>query len=134
MNSFIRCKNCNNEVPVGNYCDQCGSILEGMSIIKDPVPSITLKQVKGGNAILKLKPDTIIGRTHGEYIDQLKNYTYISGKHAIISYTEREGWKVTDIGSTNGTYVNDDRLDKGVAHIFKKGDIIDFGTMIFEVI
>lgn len=94
---------------------------------------IRLNQVKGGKARLVLKPDTIIGRTQGPYAAQLASMRYISSRHASVAHDGR-GWWITDLGSTNGTYVNDDRLEKNVPHQFGPGDIVDLGTMIFEVV
>lgn len=131
---LIKCDKCACDVPPGKFCDQCGTLLSGVADNKESLPSITLIQVEGGNARLVLKPDTVIGRTHGNYVDTLKNFKFISGKHAYITFSESNGWAITDLGSTNGTYVNDDRLNKDIPHSFKKGDIIDLGTMIFEVI
>lgn len=131
--NFKKCKHCGKAVPEGNYCDQCGAPMGAGAVSPKEPPTLTLRQVDGGDALFTIRPDTIIGRTQGEYTDHLGGFKYISGRHARISYTENEGWSVTDLGSTNGTYVNDDRLTKDVAHGFEKGDVIDFGTIIFEV-
>lgn len=131
--NFKKCKNCGKAVPEGNYCDQCGAAMVVEVSGPKPSPSIVLKQVKDGNIRVVLRPDTIVGRTQGEYTEQLSGFKYISGRHAQISYSVSEGWSVTDLGSTNGTYVNDDCLTKNVPHSFESGDIIDFGTIIFEV-
>lgn len=131
--NFKKCKNCGKAVPEGNYCDQCGSPMTAESINKAETPTLMLVQVAGGDARFAVRPDTIIGRTQGDYTEHLGRFKFISGRHARISYTEGEGWSVTDLGSTNGTYVNDDRLTKDVPHSFEKGDVLDFGTMIFEV-
>lgn len=130
----VKCQNCGQTVPDGNFCDQCGAPIIKKQNVVSPPPKITLVQVKGGNIKLDLMPDTVLGRKEGPYADKLKNFTFISGKHAYISYSTPRGWEVTDLGSTNGTYVNDDRLVKDSPHVFGKGDIIDFGTMIFEVV
>ena len=133
--NFKKCKNCGKAVPEGNFCDQCGSPMTGVAVAPPPsdVPTVVLRQVEGGDACFELRPDTIVGRTQGDYTRYLGRYKFISGRHARISYSDEEGWTVTDLGSTNGTYVNDDRLTKDVPHTFQKGDVIDFGTMIFEV-
>lgn len=133
--NFRKCKECGKTVPEGKFCDQCGKPFN-ISQPQAPkqVPEITLRQIEGGNVRLTLKPDTIVGRTQGPYADILDGFIYISGKHARITHTSEGGWMVEDLGSTNGTYVNEDCLEKGDPHPFGKGDIIDFGTMIFEVI
>ncbi len=120
-------------MPEGNFCDQCGKPLM-MVQNPAPAPEITLQQIEGGNVRLTLQPDTIVGRTQGPYSDLLGGYIYISGKHARITHTPGSGWAVEDLGSTNGTYVNEDCLEKGVPHAFGSGDIVDFGTIIFKVL
>lgn len=151
-----KCKICGQVVPEGNYCDQCGALLAAEQAkpkpVENPVPGkqeddekpitgggseianvIRLKQIKGGNARLILQPDTIIGRKDGPYADDLKDMRFISSRHARVTM-DREGWLIEDLKSTNRTYVNDDELKPGVPHRFGAGDIIDLGTMIFEVI
>jgi len=129
--NFRKCKACGKTVPEGNYCDQCGKPL----FVSEPdnYISITLQQVEGGNVRLTLRPDTIVGRKEGPYASLLGGFIYISSRHARITYDEASGWAVEDLGSTNGTYVNEDCLEKGVPHPFDHGDVVDFGTMIFEV-
>lgn len=94
---------------------------------------IRLNQIKGGNARLILEPDTVIGRAQGPYAGQLASMRYISSRHARVTH-DSQGWWITDLGSTNGTYVNDDRLEVNIPHQFGPGDIVDLGTMIFEVV
>jgi pSer/pThr/pTyr-binding forkhead associated (FHA) protein len=42
-------------------------------------------------------------------------------------------WTITDSGSTNGTYVNDKRLEPGVAVELKIGDRVRIATLEFTV-
>lgn len=154
-----KCKICGQVVPEGNYCDQCGALLATMTPketlaekpVVEPVQQkteeekpitgggseianvIRLKQIKGGNVRLILKPDTIIGRKEGPYADDLKDLRFISSKHARVTMDRRRWW-IEDLKSTNRTYVNNDELKPGEPHPFGVGDILDLGTMIFEVI
>ena len=57
---------------------------------------------------------------------------YVSGNHGRISKTAG-GWAITDSGSTNGTYVNDKRLEPGVAVELKIGDRVRIATLEFTV-
>lgn len=130
---YTRCDNCGANVPAGNFCDMCGAGIPKVCKGEDS-PTIKILQVRDGDLCLTLRPDTIIGRREGDYTHLLSGFKYISGKHALISYDKNRGWSITDLGSTNGTYVNDDRLEKNIPHKFDKGDIIDLGTLLFEVV
>ncbi len=55
----------------------------------------------------------------------------ISRKHARVIRAER-GWRVEDLGSTNGVYVNDQRLDGGRGHTLQDGDIVKIGDAILK--
>lgn len=57
------------------------------------------------NVRLPLFDGALIGRTTGNFVDQLSMCKYISGRHAQLSQTPT-GWVITDLGSTNGTRVN----------------------------
>ena len=51
---------------------------------------------------------------------------YVSASHAVISWRPGEGFMVTDLNSTNGTFVNDQRVSK---QRVADGDTIRFGNM-----
>jgi pSer/pThr/pTyr-binding forkhead associated (FHA) protein len=51
-----------------------------------------------------------------------------SSRHAIVHAAARPGrFKVEDPGSTNGTFVNDQKLAKGSHQDLKDGDTLRFG-------
>jgi hypothetical protein len=52
----------------------------------------------------------------------------ISSEHATVRSTSR-GWRVTDLGSTNGTFVNGDKVDgRGLA--LRSGDSVELGSVV----
>jgi pSer/pThr/pTyr-binding forkhead associated (FHA) protein len=57
--------------------------------------------------------------------------TYLSSRHARLVNDEGE-LSIEDLGSTNGTYVNQE-LIKGRVQL-ERGDIVQVGGVIFEVI
>ena len=57
----------------------------------------------------------------------------ISRRHARIDHCADSGLQVTDLGSTNGTFVNRERLDKNACVRLKDGDILHFGTSEFRL-
>jgi hypothetical protein len=65
-----------------------------------------------------------IGRSPGNEI--LLNESAVSGQHCRIRFEEGQ-FVVHDLGSTNGTLVNDQRIEK--KHALKSGDQISVGTI-----
>ena len=56
----------------------------------------------------------------------LKHDAYISGQHAELR-ADATGVILVDIGSTNGTFVNGDRLLSDTPHLLLDGDKVQFG-------
>ncbi|MEP6477253.1 MAG: FHA domain-containing protein [Actinomycetota bacterium] len=56
--------------------------------------------------------------------------TYASQQHARV-FGRSGGWYVEDLGSTNGTFVNDQRL--GAPAMVQPGDKIRVGTTVLEL-
>ena len=56
---------------------------------------------------------------------------YASGRHARLQPSER-GWWIEDLGSRNGTYVDDERLVE--PRLLTAGDIIRIGQTTFELV
>ena len=50
----------------------------------------------------------------------------VSGEHARIAWTG-ERWELRDLGSRNGTFVNESRLEAGVSTPLAVGDALGFG-------
>lgn len=51
----------------------------------------------------------------------------VSGEHAVIRYSQRRWW-IRDLGSKNGTWVDDQRLEPERAHPLAVGSCIRFGA------
>tara|TARA_B110000459_G_scaffold187493_1_gene219885 strand:+ start:159 stop:710 length:552 start_codon:yes stop_codon:yes gene_type:complete len=51
----------------------------------------------------------------------------VSQKHAVIQWTGEE-FTVTDLGSSNGTLVNDEEIEEDVPFTIKNGDFLVVGT------
>ena len=58
----------------------------------------------------------------------------LSRAHAQVSKKESGRFYVTDLNSTNGTYLNDQKLTPGKAIEVKNGDLLKMGNMIFKFI
>lgn len=70
------------------------------------------------------KATTTVGRHHGS--DVVIDDPSISRRHAEITYSG-DGYAVSDLGSKNGTFVNQDNIGKS-QHLLEDGDEISFGT------
>ena len=79
---------------------------------------------------LQLRPGGF-GRLGGIW-PELGTCQYVSGNHGIIRRGP-DGWEMTDAGSTNGTYVNGQRLATGSPVVLKKGDSVRIATLDFIV-
>jgi hypothetical protein len=51
---------------------------------------------------------------------------YVSTHHALIQWSEA-GWEIRDLGSTNGTWVNQEALPAGQNRTLAPGDLLAFG-------
>ncbi len=56
----------------------------------------------------------------------------VSRKHALVRSSD-EGVVLVDLGSTNGTRVNDRRLPPERPHLLKDGDTVRFGNLIARI-
>jgi len=70
-----------------------------------------------------------IGRSDG--CDLRLEDTYLSSRHARIANDEGD-LSIEDLGSTNGTYVNQ-QLVRGRVHL-ERGDVVQVGGVLFEVV
>jgi pSer/pThr/pTyr-binding forkhead associated (FHA) protein len=79
----------------------------------------------------KLAPVTAIGRDLDN--DLVFVDATVSGRHTVINL--REGaWWVEDLGSTNGTVVNGQRLRVGTPAIARSGDVIEIGGVRLRLV
>ena len=141
------CPNCGAGVsPRVKYCAECGTRLdrgqttasyapafeeEGSAAAVDGASLIELDQVEGtaGRRMHDIGEETItVGRSPESNIF-LDDVT-VSRKHAEIEHGER-GYRIRDVGSLNGTYVNRVRVD---AVDLRNGDEIQIGKYRFKFV
>ncbi len=74
----------------------------------------------------------MLGRTQDNGI--VVNDVKASSHHAELRFTGQD-YTITDIGSTNGTYVNDQQIDRNLPRVLRSGDRIRIGdtSYTFEV-
>ena len=158
---MIQCPECRNMIPDDSaFCDQCGKELKWCPVCKRPKRGTECpvcasdlipgrKYLAGGAAqstavqasagptrlvgngwSLPLQPGGF-GRRGGMW-PELASCQYVSGSHGEISRGS-DGWILVDIGSTNGTFVNGQRLESGRGFPLKKGDRVRIATLDFTV-
>ncbi len=113
----------------------------GTVILQAPVRAEQKPATKGEGCIILLHPpgpdigrrtqlvmDTyVFGRD--ENVDLVISRSSVSRRHAQLTRDSFGNWAVQDMGSTNGTFVNEQRVDR---QVLQDGDQIRFGDAIFK--
>jgi hypothetical protein len=129
------CPRCRKEnVTSAVYCGGCGISLTGKGGIATSSKCYGKLVPLGGGIDYYLDRDKmLIGRkSEGDQLfpeidlGDVDNATGVSRKHAVIVRDELQTF-VEDLGSANGTFVNDARIEEGVQHPIHDGDTIRFG-------
>lgn len=90
---------------------------------------VVVHDAGGGKPLtVKLRDPVEIGR--GERCAIRLQDTYVSQVHARL-YAKNGGWYVEDLGSTNGTLLNDRRVDAPV--VVHAGDVVKIGKTVLEL-
>lgn len=97
--------------------------------VRPALSSYYLRGVSGESfgRMLPLRGRMVVGRD--EECDITLEAGEVSRRHAVIEVTA-QGIRVEDLDSSNGTYVNSERIRK---HILKQGDEIAFDTLRFRL-
>jgi hypothetical protein len=101
---------------------------------------IVLQSSEHGHKPLNLEiyDDIIIGRTQEYIVPDLDLTEYdamergVSRQHALLHPTE-DGLEVIDLLSSNGTFVNGVRLNKGEQRTLQDDDVLSFGLVHFKL-
>ena len=137
----------------GTECPVCGSdlipgrkylaIIEGKEVAPQAqsqskvqsqttaAASVVLPTALVGNGWRLTLQEGAFGRVGGMW-PELASCQYVSGSHGKIGRGS-DGWILVDIGSTNGTFVNGQRLESGRGFPLKKGDRVRIATLDFTV-
>ena len=94
-----------------------------------PGPSSVVVYADGAKPrTVKMAASMVIGRD--PECELLLEDTYVSQQHARI-FGKNNGWYVEDLGSTNGTFVNEQKL--AAPAMVQPGDRIRIGTTVLEL-
>jgi FHA domain/zinc-ribbon domain len=155
--AYVFCNHCGHRnPPESSFCSSCGSPLDTLSDRTITLASVDPLQESVGSeevvvavgdlptdgAVLIVRSGEQAGDrfaldaalTHlGRHPDSeiiLDDIT-VSRRHAEIARTA-EGYVVTDAGSLNGTYVNQERIDRAVLHHGDELQVGKFRLVLFE--
>lgn len=98
--------------------------------VRTAVPRL---RYRDGDLELVPRDGAVIGRQEGEYAARLRDFDLISRRHGQFVKKGRM-WCLVDFGSTNGCLINDVELQPNVPMPFQKGDVVDIGTYLFDVL
>lgn len=87
-------------------------------------------KLKHENLILDINSGDILGRSTGAHAGELADFKVISSRHAEITLNENK-WIITDLGSTNGSYINNQKLDANSEYEIHDGDIVTLANINF---
>jgi Ca-activated chloride channel family protein len=101
---------------------------EIMRAVAGEYPRARLEQLNGieGGRMIPLRPEQIIGRAQG--VDIVVLSPQVTRHHTRIM-AQRGKFYVMDLGSANGTWLNDSRID---SHILAPGDVITVAEIRFR--
>lgn len=134
MGMSVTCPVCHSTTPEGEkYCADCGFLLSSQPVdtVEMPDPPALPKLVdptSGRESLLNLGENTI-GR---ENADVLVSHSTASRKHAKLTVSDGK-YILEDLGSTNGTYIGDRKVEPGAPVEVKPGDEIRFGSAIMRL-
>ena len=98
------------------------------------VPPLPVRLVCSAAGIrLGLGNGAVIGRRKGDYVSAFASQGYVSGTHARLQKSTSGQWEIVDLDSTNGTFVNGNRLSPNVPAVFSIGDIVRIANLDFKV-
>lgn len=132
------CPQCGSEnAPGDKFCEQCGTLLNASSAASEGNVAATVVGAPPSSALLVRNDDpgqtfplgtrVVVGRL--DTCDIPIHDKSVSREHARLSQLPG-GYVVEDLGSTNGTAVNGERISEAV--ILRKGDLVKFGSVEFH--
>jgi pSer/pThr/pTyr-binding forkhead associated (FHA) protein len=96
------------------------------------MPVLTLSNDNLNISIVAIN-GAIIGRRKGPYTQFFEKQAYVSGVHAQLKYNPGTGWCVTDKHSSNGTSLNQRKIQPDVDMSLNNGDILTIANVNLQV-
>src|SRR5271169_1733217 len=92
---------------------------------------LRVSEGKERGKLLSVRTDLVIGRVVPEGDGALGGDLEISRRHARVSRGTDGQLTIEDLGSANGTFVNDERID--APRTLEVGDVVKMGRTVLEV-
>ena len=143
MEGAMICSRCQTPYDEGDkYCEQCGAPLSdehgtgvaaddgtmGATVLAGPAaPAALVRLTAFGGESHQLGSRAVVGRL--ESCDIPVSDKSVSREHARLSRL-RDGYVIEDLGSTNGTMVNGQRINEAV--LLRPGDLVTIGSVEFR--
>jgi len=99
-------------------------------IVSLPSEKILLCHLDGWN--MEIADGNVLGRTNGPHAAVLGKFPVISSNHAKVTKANNE-WFITDLNSTNKTFVNGVKLEPNVPVKIKQNDVVILANITFTV-
>jgi hypothetical protein len=99
---------------------------------RNPAPVSRLSGIGGmyvGRSFVLSPGENTVGRQDALIL--LADDSQVSRRHAAITLADDGLATVNDLGSTNGSFLNDTRIDSSIE--LQPGDVLRFGTSLFKV-
>jgi len=91
------------------------------------MPALIVKEGPSAGHRVEVTGETVLGRAESEL---LQHDTEVSGRHAVVG-PGPGGLEVEDLGSSNGTFVNEHRIEDTTS--LNAGDVLRLGQTSFDV-
>jgi len=158
---LLRCDKCG-AVGTSKFCGKCGGSMSAIQPLaaqpsaaqppqpsppptpaapSQPAPSATVVVALPADTIFLFHPEgwnmelrngDILGRTNGPHAVKLGKFQVISSTHAKVTRNNNE-WFITDMKSTNKTYVNGVKLEPNIPAKIKQDDVVILANITFTV-
>jgi pSer/pThr/pTyr-binding forkhead associated (FHA) protein len=92
---------------------------------------LRVSEGKERGKIMRVDADLLLGRQAPDEEGKLGGDARISRRHARVWRGQDGRLSVEDLGSANGTFVNDERID--AARVLEPGDLVRVGSTVLEV-
>ena len=99
-------------------------------IVPLPADTIFLCHPEGWN--MEIRDGDVLGRTNGPHAAKLGKYPVISSNHARVT-RNNDDWFITDLKSTNKTYVNGVKPEPNIPAKIKQDDVVMLANVTFTV-
>lgn len=137
---LLFCDSCG-RAGAGKRCIYCGGQMSPAGAAGSHVPEVTradsipvLTLANSQQGIRFTAADgAIIGRKTGIYKHFFDNNMYVSGMHAQFVYSRSEGWGIIDKNSSNGTFINRNRLQPEQFAALRNGDTLTIAVLNLQV-